>query len=203
MSQAGPDADASTREPAPDRDRLRRAAEEFLLALDVIDDPAMREATARRIADAWGEDLLSGYRTDPVALLDPMPVQGSPGLVVVRDIPFTSFCVHHLLPFSGMAHLAYLPDRQITGLSKLARMVDALARRLQIQEQLTRQMVRAIDARLEPRGAGAVVEADHLCMTARGIRSRGSRVLTSAWCGALEADPAAREGLLGALRPGR
>jgi GTP cyclohydrolase I len=189
------------REPAPDRERLRRAAEEFVAALGVIDDPEFRAETTERVAEAWAGELLEGYRLDPRELLEPAPLEADGGLVLVRDIPFTSFCVHHLLPFLGTAHVAYLPSDRITGISKLARVVDALARRLQIQEQLTAQIVEAIDARLSPRGAGAVIEAEHLCMTARGIRSRGSRVVTMAWSGTFAAEPAEREALLRVLRP--
>ena len=127
--------------PCPDKDRLRRAADEFLQALGVFDDPQHRQATARRITEAWSEDLLSGYRVDPQAVLEPIASEGETGLVLVRDIEFTSFCVHHLLPFSGVVHVAYLPAGRITGISKLARLVDALARRLQIQEHMTREVV--------------------------------------------------------------
>jgi GTP cyclohydrolase I len=187
------------REPAADRVRLRRAAEEFVRALGVIDDPALLAETADRITEAWAGDLLGGYRLDPHALLEPVPLDGEGGLVLVRGIEFTSFCVHHLLPFTGLAHVAYLPSDRITGLSKIARLVDALARRLQIQERLTRQIVEAIETRLAPRGAGAVVEAEHLCMTARGVRSRGSRVVTTAWAGSLAQSAAEREPVLRAL----
>ena len=200
MSRIGREPRAkSEREPAADRTRLLRATEEFLRALDVIDDPDMREATARRMTEAWSEDLLAGYRTDAAGLLDPIPLEGEGGLVLVRDIEFTSFCIHHLLPFSGVAHVAYLPQGRITGISKLARMVDVLSRRLQIQEHLTREMVEAMESRLRPLGAGAVLEAEHLCMTARGIRSRGSRVVTTAWSGRLETEPAEREAVLRSL----
>ena len=181
---------------ARDTGRIRDAALEFIRALGVLDDPRMVEASARRMAEAWGEDLLGGYRVDPASLLEPIPAEGERGLVVVRGIEFTALCVHHLLPFSGVAHVAYLPAGSLCGISKLARVVDALSRRLQIQERLTAEIVDVVESSLEPRGAGAVLEAEHLCMTARGIRSRGSRVVTTAWSGALEEDAARRETLL-------
>jgi GTP cyclohydrolase I len=183
----------------PDPERLRRAAREFILALEAIEDADLVEASARRMAEAWGEDILGGYRVEPESLLEPFPAEGRSGMVLVQGIEFTSFCVHHLLPFTGRAHLAYLPGQSLTGISKLARLVDALSRRLQIQEDLTGELVHAIEARLKPRGAAAVVEAEHLCMTARGIKSRGSRVVTAAWSGRFESHPEQRKELLDLL----
>ena len=174
------------RRPAgPDATRIERAAREFLSALGVIDDPRMLADSARRIGLAWSGELLAGYREDPVALLEPIPAAGHRGLILVRDLEFTSFCVHHLLPFSGLAHVAYLPAERLTGLSQLARMVDALARRLQIQEAMTTGIVSTLDRALRPRGAGAIVEAEHSCMSARGVRRRGHQVVTTAWSGSL------------------
>lgn len=185
--------------PAPDPERLERAAREFLEALGAVEDPRMLAASARRIAEAWSEDLLAGYREDVSSLLEPLAAAGHRGLVLVRDVEFTSFCIHHLLPFSGVAHVAYLPGRSITGLSKLARLVDALARRLQIQETMTSELVSAIDRGLRPRGAAAIVAAEHLCMTARGVRRRGSRVVTTAWSGAFLTNAGERRELLDLL----
>jgi GTP cyclohydrolase I len=163
------------------------------------EDAALLEESARRIADAWSEDLLAGYREDPVSVVTAFPSGRDRALVVVRDVEFTSFCVHHLLPFFGKAHLAYLPGESLTGISKLARVVDALSRRLQIQERLTREIVDVMELTLEPVGAAVVVEAEHLCMTARGVRRRGSRVITTAWSGRFEAEPEERRSLLALL----
>jgi GTP cyclohydrolase I len=118
----------------------------------------------------------------------------------VRDLEFTSFCIHHLLPFSGVAHVAYLPAARLTGLSRLARMVDALARRLQIQETMTSGIVAAVDRALRPRGAGAIVEAEHLCMSARGVRRRGHQVVTTAWSGTFLRRERERRAVLDLLR---
>ena len=191
---------ASRHRAGPDPVRVERAAREFLAALGVIEDPRMLAASARRIGVAWSGELLAGYREDPVRLLAPIPAGGHHGLVLARDLEFTSFCIHHLLPFSGVAHVAYLPAARLTGLSRLARMVDALARRLQIQEAMTSGIVAAIDRALRPRGAGAVVEAEHLCMTARGVRRRGHQVVTTAWSGVLLRRERERRAVLELLR---
>jgi GTP cyclohydrolase I len=122
------------------------------------------------------------------------------GLVLVRDIAFTSLCEHHLLPFSGVAHIGYLPDEQIVGLSKLARTVDTFARRLQVQERLTQQIADWLHARLRPRGLGVVLEAEHQCMSLRGARASGSRTVTSALLGTLRDDAGTREEFLALTR---
>lgn len=150
------------------------------------------EATPERVARAWEEDLISGYAVDAVAELTWTPAPPGAGIVLVRDIRFASVCVHHLLPFAGVAHVAYLPGRRLAGLSKLGRVVDAHARRLQIQERLTADIVASIAQALEPRGAMAVLEAEHTCMTLRGVRKEGSRLVTSAATGSFDADPSAR-----------
>src|SRR5665213_396917 len=113
-------------------------------------------------------------------------------LVVARDIRFQSLCEHHMLPFHGVAHIGYLPDQRIVGLSKLARVVDRFARGLQVQERLTKQVADWLDSNLHPRGAGVVIEAEHQCMTLRGVRAHESRTITSALQGHLGHDAAAR-----------
>jgi len=135
------------------------------------------------VARAWTTEIVSGYRADPDRILGrTLPANGD-DMVVVRDIPFSSVCVHHLLPFQGTAHVAYVPGGRLVGLSKIARVVDALARRLQLQERLTRQIVDALTRALRPRGAACAMEAEHLCMTVRGARKRGARVVTFAGSG--------------------
>jgi GTP cyclohydrolase I len=117
-------------------------------------------------------------------------------LVVVRDIPFTSLCEHHFLPFRGVAHVGYLPGERIMGLSKLARLVEAFSRRPQVQERLTMQVADWLRDHLAPRGAGVVVDAEHLCMSVRGVRASGTRTVTSALYGQLRDDAAARQEFL-------
>jgi len=182
--------------------RVERAAHDFLTALGSHEDPRLLDGSPRRIAEAWASDLLGGYRIETDGLLDTIPAEGDEGLVLVRGIEFTSLCVHHLLPFFGQAHLGYLPGKNLTGISKLARLVDALARRLQIQERLTARLVAAMQAALRPRGAAAVLEAEHLCMTARGIRSRGATVVTASWSGRFKASAAERQAFLKLVRRG-
>jgi GTP cyclohydrolase I len=170
----------------PDRAGLERATRLFLAAIgerSLIRD--MRK-TPRRVAAAWAGEILSGYAVDPARVLGTAFTSRDRGMVVVRDIPFVSVCVHHLLPFHGTAHVAYLPAGRIVGLSKLARLVHALARRLQLQERLTRQVAATLDAALAPRGTACRIEAEHLCMTMRGARTRGTRVVTTAYTGAFE-----------------
>jgi GTP cyclohydrolase IA len=126
--------------------------------------------------------------------------EGYDELVLMRDIPFTSLCEHHLLPFVGVAHLAYSPRDRILGLSKLARVVEMFSRRLQVQERLTKQIATWLDEQLRPRGVGVVVEAEHLCMTLRGVRAPGTRTVTSAVLGTVRDDPRTRAELLGLVR---
>lgn len=151
------------------------------------------DATPARVARAWAEDLLAGYASDPIRELTYGNAPEGSGLVLVRDVRFASICVHHLLPFTGTAQVAYLPGKRLAGLSKLGRVVDLYARRLQIQERLTRQVLDAIEEALEPRGALVLMEAEHTCMTLRGVRKEGARLTTLATSGALETDPWKRD----------
>jgi len=176
----------------PDRARILRAAR---LMLQAIGEKGLRgdqRATPRRVADAWSGEILSGYRADPDRILAATMPAIDHDMVVVRDIPFTAVCVHHLLPFFGTAHVAYLPDDRLVGLSKIGRAVDALSRRLQLQERLTRQVVEALGRALRPLGAACTMEAEHLCMTIRGTRKKGTRVVTSAYSGVFRTTPALR-----------
>ncbi len=176
----------------PDRGRLRRAARLFLAAVPETGLARDLRRTPERVADAWSGEILSGYGADPARVLATTFRSREDGMVVVRDIPFVSVCVHHLLPFHGTAHVAYLPNGRLVGLSKIARAVAALSRRLQLQERLTRQVVESLDRALRPRGAACRMEAEHLCMTVRGARARGTRVVTAAYAGAFRTHPALR-----------
>ncbi len=145
------------------------------------------------------EEIFSGIEDDPARHLK-MFDEGSDEMVVVRDIPLYSMCEHHLLPFIGKAHIAYIPsDGKVIGLSKLARIVDCFAKRPQLQERLTGQIANFIDDRMHPMGVAVVIEAEHLCMTMRGARASGAQTRTSALRGIMRSDPRTREEALSLL----
>ena len=148
--------------------------------------------TPRRVADAYAE-LLTPKSFDFTTFPND---EGYDELVVARDIPFHSLCQHHLLPFVGVAHVGYLPDRRILGLSKLARVVEGFSRNLQTQERLTKQVAGWLEDHLQPKGVGVVVEAEHLCMSLRGAKARGSRTTTSALSGLVREDARTRQEFL-------
>ena len=178
-------------EPAPEVDlaAARAAAEAMLIALGLpVSGPDMAE-TPRRLVDAYAE-LLAVPDFDLTTFDNG---SGYDELVLVRDIPVRSLCEHHLLPFTGVAHVGYLPGERILGLSKLARVLDLFARDLQVQERLTQQAADWLQDNLAPRGVGVVIEAEHLCMSLRGVRARGSRTTTSALHGVLREDARSRQ----------
>ncbi len=157
------------------------------------DDPA-REGlleTPARVTKAY-EELFEGYRLDPAEALSKVfrEVEGYDDLVLVKDIPFHSHCEHHMVPFHGVAHIAYYPENGVVGLSKLARVVEIFARRLQTQETMTAQIVQAIEEALRPRGVAVVIEAEHMCMSMRGIRKSGASTSTCQFTGVFRDDPA-------------
>ncbi len=158
------------------------------------------DATPERVVRAWTEEILGGYRHSPEEELGWTPAPNGAAAVLARDIRFVSTCVHHLLPFVGMAQIAYLPGRRLAGLSKLGRVVDVHARRLQIQERLTGQILRTIERVLEPRGALVLLDAEHACMTLRGVRKEQSRFVSIATSGIYEKDTDARREVLALLR---
>ena len=161
------------------------------------------EKTPGRVARAWIDDLVSGYAVDPVAELTWVAAPDRCGPVLAKDIRFASVCVHHLLPFAGLAHVAYLPAARLAGLSKLGRVVDAHARRLQIQEHLTGRIAATLESALAPRAVLVVLDAEHTCMTLRGVRKEGSRLVTYAATGLWTDDAVARGEILDMLAPGR
>ncbi len=184
---AGPVPDAP--EPAVrDLAAAERAAADFLRALGLpLDRPGLAKSP-RRMALAYAE-MLTPAEFD----LTTFPNEdGYDELVLVRDLPRISVCEHHLLPFLGRAHVGYLPGDRILGLSKLARLVELHARGPQVQERLTKQIADWLDSRLRPRGVGVVVEAEHMCMTLRGVRAAGARTVTSTLLGTLRADARSR-----------
>jgi GTP cyclohydrolase I len=174
--------------PGVDRARAEQAVRELLLALGRdITDEGLRE-TPRRVAAAFDELLTH----EPVSLTTFPNEAGYDELVVVKAIPFHSLCMHHLLPFHGVAHVAYLPGDRIIGLSKLARVVEAYARDLQVQERLTMQVADCLERHLRPKGVGVVLEAEHMCMTLRGVQKPGARTTTSTLRGLLRDDARTR-----------
>jgi GTP cyclohydrolase I len=180
------------------RAAVERGARELLDALGAdLDSDGMRE-TPRRMADAYAELLTP----KPFSLTTFPNDEGYDELVVVRDIPFQSLCMHHVLPFHGVAHVAYLPAERILGLSKLARVVALFARDLQLQERLTTQIAGWLQDQLAPKGVGVVLEAEHMCMSLRGVQTPGAKTVTSALHGLVRDDPRTREEFL-ALTGGR
>ena len=179
---------------AVDQERARAAVREFLLAIGEDPDREGLVETPDRVARA-AQELLGGYDEDPAEhLLKQFGNDGNEEMVIVRDIPFSSMCEHHVLPFTGKAHVAYIPrNGRITGLSKIGRCVNGYARRLQLQERLTSEIADALVRALEPRGVLVVLEAEHTCMTMRGVRSAGSKTVTSAVRGNFREDLRTRE----------
>ncbi|MGH3445127.1 MAG: GTP cyclohydrolase I [Nocardioidaceae bacterium] len=179
-----------------DLEAAERAAGDLLVALGLrVDGEAMAE-TPRRMAHAYAEML----RVPAFDFTTFANTEGYDELVLVEDIPVRSLCEHHMLPFTGVAHVGYLPGDRVLGLSKLARVVDFYAHRAQTQERLTIQVAEHLRDHLAPRGVGVVVSAEHTCMTLRGARATGTRTVTSALLGHLREDPAARAEFLALTR---
>lgn len=171
---------------------VARAARNLLIALGAdLDSEGLRE-TPRRMAAAYLELLTP----EPFNMTTFANDKGYDELVVVREIPFQSMCMHHVLPFHGVAHVGYLPADRILGISKLARVVDLFARDLQLQERLTTQIAGWLQNQLQPKGAGVVLEAEHLCMTRRGVQKPGAKTVTSALHGLVRDDPRTRDEFL-------
>jgi GTP cyclohydrolase I len=174
-----------------DHDRVQSAARELLGALGADVEAEGLEETPRRVADAYSELL-----TPRPFRATTFPNEGYDELIVARGIPFHSLCMHHLLPFQGVAHIGYLPGRSLIGLSKLGRVVELFARDLQIQERLTTQIAGWLDEELEPKGVGVVLEAEHLCMSLRGVQKQGAKTVTSALHGLVRDDVRTRQEFL-------
>ncbi len=180
-------------QPGVDPARIEAAVRELLAAIgeDPTRDGLLK--TPGRVARMYAE-VTAGLHEDPAQHLTTVFEADHDEIVLVRDIPFSSMCEHHLLPFVGHAHVGYLPghDGKVTGLSKLARLVDGYARRLQVQERLTSQIAEAMQAALQPRGAIVVLEAEHMCMSIRGVHKPGALTITSAVRGLFRDDPRSR-----------
>ena len=174
-----------------DSDRIRAAVREIIIGVGEDPDREGLIDTPRRVADMYAE-VFSGLREDPADVLRVGFEEGHQEMVIVKDIPFYSMCEHHFLPFHGVAHVGYIPNGRVVGLSKLARAVEILARRPQLQERLSSQLADVIMETMAPQGVGVVIEAEHLCMTMRGIRKPGSLTVTSAMRGVFQRGSATR-----------
>ncbi|MDO4666135.1 MAG: GTP cyclohydrolase I FolE [Actinomycetaceae bacterium] len=183
-----------------DAEAVATAIHELLVAIG--EDPTREglQETPSRMARAW-QEIVSGLREDPTAHLERVFDIGTDEIVLVRDISFYSVCEHHLLPFFGKAHVAYLPQGgKVTGLSKLARCVEGFARRPQVQERLTAQIADAVAEKLQAHGVAVIIEAEHLCMTMRGIQKPGATTVTSALRGIFRQDQASRAEVLALIQ---
>lgn len=187
--------------PVMDHARAEAAVRELLIAVGEDPDREGLRETPARVARAY-EEVFAGLYTEPDSVLDKTFDESHGELILVKDIPMFSTCEHHLLPFHGMAHLGYIPgeDGRVTGLSKIARVVDLYARRPQVQERLTGQVADALMRKLDPRGVIVVMEAEHLCMGMRGIRKPGSRTMTSAVRGLFQTSSTSRAEAYSLLR---
>jgi len=184
-----------------DTKRIANAVKEILLAIgeDVGRDGL--KSTPTRVAEMYCE-LLGGMRENPKEHLHSVFTENYDEIVLLRDIPFYSICEHHLMPFIGSAHVAYLPSGAVLGVSKLARIVDCFARRLQVQERLTDQIANFIMTSLKPKGVAVVIEASHSCMTIRGIKKPGSVMVTSSLRGIFRKDPRSRNEVMSLIYSG-
>jgi len=181
--------------------RIKKAVTEILSAVgEDVGREGIKE-TPVRVAEMYAE-LLSGMREDPKQYLSKVFTEGYDEIVLLRDISFYSICEHHLMPFIGSAHVAYLPAGSVLGVSKLARIVDCFARRLQVQERLTDQIADFIMDGLKPRGVAVVLEASHSCMTIRGIKKPGSVMVTSSLRGIFKRDPKSRSEIMSLIHKG-
>ncbi|MCB1386169.1 MAG: GTP cyclohydrolase I FolE [Nitratireductor sp.] len=190
--------------PEKDRPSRQEAEEAVRTLLRWMGEDIGREGlvdTPARVAKAYGE-LFSGYSQDPAEVLGRTfeEVGGYDDMVLVKGIDFHSHCEHHMVPIIGKAHVAYLPDGKVLGLSKIARTVEIFARRLQTQENMTAQIAYAIDEALHPRGVAVMIEAEHMCMAMRGIRKQGSTTTTTCFTGAFRNDPAEQVSFMTLLR---
>jgi len=185
-----------------DQDRIRKAIAELIEAVGENPEREGMRQTPERVARMYDE-LLAGYWTDPVALVNDAIFDVSyDEMVLVRDIEFYSLCEHHMLPFMGRAHVAYIPRGKVIGLSKIPRVVDLYARRFQVQERMTRQVADFISEVLNPHGVAVVLEAIHLCSVMRGVKKHDARMTTSAMHGAFRKNLATRQEFLDSISRG-
>jgi len=184
-------------------EKIEQAVRQILLAVGEDTNREGLRRTPERVAQMY-EELLAGMRDDPDKYAEAVFTEKYDEIVLLRDIPFYSICEHHLMPFIGSAHVAYLPTGLVLGVSKLARIVDCFARRLQVQERLTDQIADFIMKKLQPQGVAVVLEASHSCMTIRGAKKPGSVMVTSALRGIFKRDPRSRNEIMSLMHnPGK
>ena len=184
-------------------DSLEAHVRAILAAVGEDPDREGLEKTPARVAAAW-RYLTSGYEEDPADIINgALFTEDYQEMIVEKDIDFYSLCEHHMLPFHGKAHVAYIPRRQIVGVSKLARLVDAYARRLQVQERLTNQIANTVMERINPLGAAVVMEAEHMCMRMRGVQKQNSTIVTSSLLGAFRTQEKTRAEFMNLIRGNR
>lgn len=182
-----------------DKQKIEKAVRDILEAIGEEPEREGLLETPKRVANMF-EEIFGGLHTDPKQFIKVFHQEGEDDMVTVRDIPLYSMCEHHLLPFVGVAHIAYIPrDGRIIGLSKMARIVNCFARRPQVQERLTGQIADFIQDTLNPQGVAVIIEAEHLCMTMRGIKASGSKTQTSALRGVMRSDMRSRSEVLALL----
>ncbi len=184
-----------------DQERIKRAVSEIIAAIGEDESREGLRDTPLRIAEMYAE-IFEGTQQNPLDVLQvTFDTEGHQEMVILRDIPFFSVCEHHFLPFHGIAHVGYIPKDRLTGVSKIARVVEVLARRPQMQERLTSQIADTMMEGLRPTGVGVVIEAEHLCMTMRGVKKPGSRLVTSANRGLFRSNPSTRAEFMSLIRP--
>lgn len=182
-----------------DKERIMNAVREILIAVGEDPDRPGLQETPKRVANMY-EEVFAGLSEDPKKHLKFFDEMSNDEMVIVRDIPFSSMCEHHLLPFVGKAHIAYIPsDNKIIGLSKLARIVDNFAKKPQVQERLTHDIADFLNDNLNPKGVAVIMEAEHMCMTIRGAKASGAKTQTSALRGIMRTDARTRAEVLALL----
>lgn len=183
-----------------DKERIQNAVREILIAVGENPDREGLLETPKRVANMY-EEIFAGLTEDPKQHIKLFNEQSNDEMVIVKDIPFYSMCEHHLLPFFGKAHIGYIPsDNKIIGLSKLARIVDNFAKKPQVQERLTSDIADFLNDNLQPKGVAVIMEAEHMCMTMRGVRAAGSKTQTSALRGIMRTDAKTRAEVLSLLK---
>ena len=182
-----------------DQEKIKQAVHEILIAIG--EDPSREgiKDTPRRIAEMYAE-VFRGMKEDPKEVLSVGFEEGHNEMVILKDIPFYSMCEHHLLPFYGMVHIGYIPKGRVVGASKLGRVVEILAKRPQLQERLTTQIANTIVEAMQPEGVAVVIEAEHMCMTMRGVKKPGSNIVTSAMRGSFRSRAVTRAEFLSLIK---